>query len=172
MKPLASKAFAAALALSFAAASAFAAEPAEPSPELAKEITASLTKSGGAIFPIGKENLRNMKNFTGPSFVAPLGGDKEVGVANVTFGPGVINRWHVHPSSCQVLIAESGRGYVQIWGEEPVELTPGVTFTVPANTKHWHGAAPGTWFQHIAVMRPSKTEWLEPVDPAQYQKLH
>lgn len=162
----------AAFCLAFAAAQAFAAEPAEPSPQLLQEITASLQKTGGTVFPVGRANsAANAAHFTGKSFVAGLGGDANLRVANVTFEPGSINWWHVHPKSCQVLSAVSGRGYVQIWGEAPVELKPGVTFTVPANTKHWHGAAKDSWFQHAAAMTPSNTVWIEPVDQAEYAKL-
>jgi quercetin dioxygenase-like cupin family protein len=38
---------------------------------------------------------------------------------------------------------------------------------IPANVKHWHGAAKDSWFQHIAQEIPgenAKTEWCEPVD--------
>lgn len=40
--------------------------------------------------------------------------------------------------------------------------------------KHWHGAAADSWFQHIAqeiTGENTKTEWLEPVDDEQYNKL-
>ena len=38
--------------------------------------------------------------------------------------------------------------------------------------QHWHGAAPDSWFAHIAISVPgSKAEWLEPVDEAEYTKL-
>ena len=39
---------------------------------------------------------------------------------------------------------------------------------------HGHGATPGTSFQHIALMQQVKgitTEWLEPVDYSEFQKL-
>lgn len=51
------------------------------------------------------------------------------------------------------LVAESGRGYYQIWGEEPHEPLPGMTVTISGGVKHWHGAVPGMMFQHISVMK-------------------
>ena len=42
---------------------------------------------------------------------------------------------------------------------------------IPANVKHWHGAAPDCWFQHIALEVPgteTSNEWCEPVDAAAY----
>lgn len=54
------------------------------------------------------------------------------------------NNWHIHHHAVQVLTCVSGRGWYQEWGKEPVELTPGMVVTVPAGTKHWHGAAAPT----------------------------
>ncbi len=73
-----------------------------------------------------------------------------------------------------VLICVGGRGYYQAWGEAPVEMTPGTLINIPANVKHWHGAAPGSWFSHLAIEIPggeASTEWCEPVDGAQYGAL-
>ena len=52
-------------------------------------------------------------------------------------------------------------------------MTPGVTVNIPAGVKHWHSAAPDSWFQHIALEVPGtegRNEWLEPVDDAAYAK--
>lgn len=40
--------------------------------------------------------------------------------------------------------------------------------------KHWHGAAPDSWFSHLAVEVPGvegSNEWLEPVGDDVYGKL-
>ena len=40
--------------------------------------------------------------------------------------------------------------------------------------KHWHGAAPDSWFSHIAVEVPGEggsSEWHEPVSDEDYGKL-
>jgi quercetin dioxygenase-like cupin family protein len=51
-------------------------------------------------------------------------------------------------------------------------LNPGDVVNIPPEVKHWHGAAPDSWFAHIAISVPgSKAEWLEPVDEAEYTKL-
>ena len=73
-----------------------------------------------------------------------------------------------------ILVGESGRGYYQIWGEEPKEILPGTVVTIPEGTKHWHGAGPNNMMQHLSVMLTGEgvsTEWMEPVDPAEYAKL-
>ncbi|WP_303163861.1 cupin domain-containing protein [Mitsuokella multacida] len=135
------------------------------------EITQALMQEGGAVYPIGQPNTGYAKYFTGRSFLFPMQG-KGVNVANVTFEPGCINFWHKHHGSCQVLAGVSGKGYYQIWGEEPKELLPGESITIPENVKHWHGAQHTSWFQHLSIMKEgASTEWLEPVSEAEYAKL-
>ncbi len=165
--------FTAALLLGLTTALPFAAAAADaPSPERAAEITAALSQAGGAVFPLGADNAAYAQYFTGQSYLAPIGADKNVRAANVTFAPSCINHWHYHTGSCQILMGVSGRGYYQIWGEEPVEMKPGDSVTIPEGVKHWHGAAPDSWFQHIAVSAANMgTTWLEPVDEAVYKKL-
>ena len=125
--------------------------------------------------PVGKPNDAYAKFFTGRSFLHPLT-TSQVPAFGVTFEPGCRNNWHVHHAKTgggQVLICTAGRGFYQEWGKPAVEMTPGVTVNIPAGVKHWHGAAPDSWFQHIALEVPGtegRNEWLEPVDDAAYAK--
>ena len=157
----------AAMALSSSVASA-AAVPDEVA------IVQELKEIGGTVLPIGVPNDAYTKYFTGRSYLANLSTDKALPVYNVTFAHGAHTFWHIHHGTCQVLVAESGRGYYQVWGEKPIELLPGQTATIPAGVKHWHGAAPGMSFQHIALMEQKEsisTEWLEPVADEEYSSL-
>ena len=126
-------------------------------------------------FPIGEPNPYG-QFFVGQSYLAPLF-TEQVPVFNVTFEPGCRNNWHIHHASSgggQMLICVGGRGYYQEWGKEPVEMTPGTVVNIPEGVKHWHGAAPDSWFSHLAVEVPgenSRAEWLEPVSPEDYGKL-
>ncbi len=87
------------------------------------------------------------------------------------------NNWHVHKASQgggQVLLCCGGRGWYQERGQPTRELHPGDAVTIPANVKHWHGAARDSWFSHVAVEVPGENtanEWLEPVDQAEYDRL-
>ena len=138
------------------------------------EVHAKLAQVDGTIFPIGNPNVNYEKYFTGRTYLAPLTSGQSMGVANVTFIDGAHTFWHIHHGSCQILVTESGSGYVQIWGQEPVELMPGVVFTVPEGVKHWHGAAPGKMMQHLSIMQSSSevsTDWLEPVDAKFFESL-
>lgn len=58
--------------------------------------------------------------------------------------------------------------------KDAVEMKPGDCVNIPVGVKHWHGAAPDSWFSHLAVEVPGKdgtNEWLEPVTDGQYGTL-
>ncbi|WP_414648001.1 cupin domain-containing protein [Desulfitobacterium sp.] len=82
-------------------------------------------------------------------------------IGNVTFEPGCRNNWHVHAGG-QILLVTGGRGYYQEEENPAQELHPGDVVQIPADVKHWHGAAPDSWFVHLAVeVNPEKgpTKW-------------
>lgn len=123
----------------------------------------SVADTAGAHFPVGVPNEANRAYFTGESFVAKLT-DGSVPVYNVTFYNGAHTHWHIHHGTTQTLLAVSGVGYYQIWGQPAVQLRPGDSVTIPAEVKHWHGAAPGQTFQHISISEPKDgvtNEWLD-----------
>lgn len=101
----------------------------------------------------------------------------QVPVYNVTFEPACRNNWHIHHAKNgggQMLICVAGRGWYQEYGKEPREFHPGDVVNIPAEVKHWHGAAKDTWFQHLAVEVPGEetgTEWCEPVGNEEYNIL-
>ena len=128
------------------------------------------------IIPVGTPNNIAGEHFTGKSFLYPLS-TEQVGVYNVTFEPGSYNEWHIHHASRgggQILIVISGRGYYQEEGKTAQELTPGDVVNIPANVKHWHGAAKDSWLQHIAIEVPGEetsTTWLGFLPAEEYEKL-
>ena len=121
------------------------------------------------VWPKGIENPYG-KYFTGQSYLANMGA-----VMNVTFEPRCRNNWHVHHKQVQVLICVAGRGWYQEWGKPAVEMTPGAVIAIPAEAKHWHGAAKDSWFQHLTyhkdVQEGASNEWLEPVTDEWYDQL-
>lgn len=125
-------------------------------------------------YPIGAPNDGYAKYFIGNSYLAPMDAEKG-GPVNVTFEPACRNNWHIHHQCTQVLICVAGRGWYQEWGKEPVEMTPGTVIAIPAEAKHWHGAAKDSWFQHLTyttkIGKDASNEWLEPVNNEQYNKL-
>ncbi len=127
-------------------------------------------------FPIGGPNEGYAQYFSGKSYLVPLS-TQQVGIYNVTFEPGCRNHWHIHRASQgggQILICVAGRGWYQAWGEPPRLLVPGDVVNIPAGVKHWHGAAKDSWMSHLAIEVPGEnvqSQWLEPVEDAQYGAL-
>ena len=128
------------------------------------------------MFPIGEPNDAYAQYFVGQSYLAPLS-TTQVPISNVTFEPGCRNNWHIHHAKSgggQMLICVGGRGWYQEWGKDAVELTPGKVINIPANVKHWHGAAADSWMSHLAIEvsgEETSNEWLETVSDAEYGKL-
>ena len=126
-------------------------------------------------FPIGEENPYG-QFFVGQSYLAPVS-TEQVPVFNVTFEPGCRNNWHIHRATAgggQMLVCVGGRGWYQEWGRQAVEMTPGTVVNIPANVKHWHGAAADSWFSHLAIEvggENCSNEWLEPVSEDDYNRL-
>jgi len=126
-------------------------------------------------FGIGAPNDAYAQYFVGESFLKSVTEDgAPVPIHNVTFEPGCRNNWHIHKATSgggQILICTAGEGWYQEWGKEPVKLTEGTVIEIPANTKHWHGAAKDSWFSHLTfepVGEDKENVWLEPVESDLY----
>lgn len=129
-----------------------------------------------SVFPMGNKNDAYAQYFIGQSYLNMLSLE-QVAIGNVTFEPGCRNNWHIHQAKSgggQILLVTAGRGYYQEWGQPARELHPGDVVNIPAGVKHWHGAAPDSWFAHLAVEVPGEetsNQWLEPVNDEEYRKL-
>ena len=124
-------------------------------------------------YPLGNKISPN-PNFTGEVWLAPLSEHKELNVpmSNVTFEPGCRNSWHSHKGG-QLLIATAGIGYYQEKGRPARRLFPGDIVEIAPDVEHWHGAAPDSWFAHIAVTANPQSNaavWLDPVSDEQYRE--
>lgn len=123
-------------------------------------------------FPTGKSNVAYEQYFSGRSWLAPLTSMKElnVPVSNVTFEPGCRNNWHSHTGG-QLLICVGGEGYYQEKGKPARRLKAGDVVEIASDVVHWHGAAPDSWFSHLAVEcnpQTNKNTWLNPVTDEEY----
>ena len=87
------------------------------------------------------------------------------------------NNWHIHHAKKgggQILVCVAGRGFYQEEGKEAVEMNPGDCINIPAEVKHWHGAAPDEWFSHLAIEVSGvdcSNEWCEAVSEKEYGNL-
>lgn len=124
-------------------------------------------------FPVGDKLPETFsKYFVGQAYLARLtrNGALNCPISNVTFEPGCRNNWHSHTGG-QLLVAVGGRGYYQAEGEPARELLPGDVVEIAPDAVHWHGAAPDSWFSHLAIETNPQTNrntWLGPVDDAHY----
>lgn len=130
-----------------------------------EEITA-FARPAESLFPQGVKI--EGENFSGTAYLQRLMTDADnfdVMVSDVVFDPAARNSWHSHPGG-QILIATSGKGCYQEKGKPVRILNPGDVVAIPANTVHWHGAAPDSKFSHIAIntkVHLGATRWYEPV---------
>lgn len=140
---------------------------------------ASLSKQAyeqQAMFPVGEPNDAYAQYFTGQSYLAEISSEQVV-MHNVTFEPGCRNNWHIHHAATgggQQLICVGGRGWYQEEGKPARALAPGDVVNIPANVKHWHGAASDSWFSHLAIAvegTETSNEWLEPVTDEEYAAI-
>lgn len=128
------------------------------------------------IFPIGEPNTAYAKYFIGNSYLASVS-TEQVKFTNVTFEPRCRNNWHIHHATKgggQMLVGVAGRGWYQEEGKPAQAILPGTVIHIPANVKHWHGAAADSWFAHLAFElsgENTSNEWLEPVTDEYYDKL-
>lgn len=91
----------------------------------------------------------------------------------VVFDPKCINQWHMHEGG-QVLIATDGIGYHQIEGQPLQVMRPGDVAICPPGVRHWHGAAKGSRFAHLAARADPakpKVQWFDFLSKAEYDKL-
>lgn len=129
-----------------------------------------------SLFGLGQPNTAYAQYFIGNSYLNPLNAEG-VNVCNVTFEPRCRNNWHIHKATKgggQMLIGVAGHGWYQEEGKPAIEILPGTVIHIPANVKHWHGAAADSWFAHLAFEiagENASNEWLEPVTDEEYDKL-
>lgn len=123
-------------------------------------------------FPVGNENTAYAQYFSGKSWLAPLTHMSELNVpmSNVTFEPACRNNWHSHTGG-QILVAVGGVGYYQERGKKAIRMVPSDVIEIAPDVEHWHGAAPDSWFSHLAIACNPQTNvntWLEPVSDDKY----
>lgn len=118
-------------------------------------------------------NVAPAQNFTGAVKVemlySPLGTER-ASAGTVSFAPGARTAWHSHPLG-QTLVVTAGIGRLQRWGGPVEQIRVGDVVHIPANIKHWHGAAPDSAMTHIAITEAqngTSAEWMEQVSDAQY----
>lgn len=102
-------------------------------------------------------------NFVFPALMQPLLGRGEglpVRLYRVTFGERARTNWHKH-DDVQVLYGLSGVCVVVDREGNELRLHAGDVVVIDPDEEHWHGAAPGTVGEHLAINAGAETTWLE-----------
>ena len=91
----------------------------------------------------------------------------------VRFAPGARSHWHSHRLG-QVLHVLDGTALLGSRDGTVIEAQPGDTICTAPNEEHWHGAAPGRFMAHLALMEGDgsdepQTVWGEAVSDSDYQ---
>ena len=101
------------------------------------------------VFPIGAPNDAFAKYFVGQIYLAPLS-TAQVGIYNVTFEPGCRNNWHIHHAQKRRRADPRLRGRMRVTirngANRHRSCAPASVVNIPVGVKHWHGAAPDSWF--------------------------
>lgn len=125
------------------------------------------------VFPVGDKNTAYQQFFTGQSYLSMLSLHPTSPIGNVTFEPKARTHWHSHKGG-QILLITNGQGWYQEWQKEARPLKAGDVVEIPADVKHWHGAAKDSWFTHVSIevdRDKGASEWMEPVSDEDYNKL-
>ncbi len=124
---------------------------------------ADTTSNGGIVttkdsltFPLGSE-----VPFNGTGYLSPMIANEDVyhfpQTNNVTFAPGARSDWHTHGG--MVILVTGGVGYYQEEGKTAQIIRQGDVLEIAPGVKHWHGAAPDSWFSQM-VIYDSQDDWL------------
>lgn len=102
-------------------------------------------------------------NFVPPGTMQRMVGADDgqaVRLYRVSFDEGARTYWHRHDDA-QLLFGLSGRCVVVDREGEELALGPGDVVVIDAGEEHWHGAAPGSAGEHLAINLGGETTWLE-----------
>jgi quercetin dioxygenase-like cupin family protein len=103
------------------------------------------------------------RTFVPPALTQQLVGPDDalpVRLYRVTFRDGARTYWHSH-NDVQLLFGIGGSCLVVNREGEELLLEPGDVVRIDPGEEHWHGAAPGTEGEHLAINLGSETTWLE-----------
>jgi quercetin dioxygenase-like cupin family protein len=117
------------------------------------------------------------EQFTGDVWLDPLTAPRTAGqrmvVARVRFAPGARTAWHSHALG-QTLHVLQGVAWIGTRDGSTVEASAGQTVYCPPGEEHWHGAAPDSFMEHLAMLDSADdpattTTWLEHVTDEDYR---
>ncbi|UYM03952.1 cupin domain-containing protein [Solicola gregarius] len=92
------------------------------------------------------------ERFSGPVLARHLwpGDGSALNAYIVRFETGSRTAWHAHPGG-QLLVCTDGTGYVATRAGDLEMIRPGDAVWTEPGEEHWHGAAPHSPMEHLAV---------------------
>jgi quercetin dioxygenase-like cupin family protein len=104
------------------------------------------------------------EQFTGDVWLDPVAGPR---------APGARTAWHSHALG-QTLHVTQGVAWIGT-RDDKVEVTAGSTVYCAPGETHWHGAAPDSFMEHLAMLDTSDdptttTTWLAHVTDEEYRR--
>lgn len=105
----------------------------------------------GVTFPVGR--LLDSPSFIGRVYRTDMIANEDTfnfpETNCIVFEPGARSAWHTHGG--MIVMAAEGIGYYQEEGKKAQILRPGDVVEIPEGVRHWHGAAPNSWFSQIVI---------------------
>ena len=92
--------------------------------------------------------------FTGAVYIDPVAtpsGASRLSASSVHFTPGARTAWHTHPNGQTIYVTE-GVGLAQRRGGQIEVIRPGDRVFFEPGEDHWHGATPGRFMTHLAII--------------------
>jgi quercetin dioxygenase-like cupin family protein len=112
--------------------------------------------------------------FTGAVFIDAIAAPSEaspIQASSVHFTPGARTAWHTHPRGQTIFVTE-GAGVCQRRGGPVEVIRPGDRVFFEPGEEHWHGAAPGRFMSHLAIVEVdgegNAATWGEHVTDEEY----
>ncbi|MCD8104808.1 MAG: cupin domain-containing protein [Lachnospiraceae bacterium] len=126
-------------------------------------------------FPLGMEV--NSNSFTGTVYINSLITYDDVyhfpDTNHITFEPGARSNWHTHGG--MLILVTGGVGYYQEEGQPAQIIRKGDVIECAEGVRHWHGAAPDSWFSQIVIWDSDYIQTgeasEEPVTDEEYDNL-
>lgn len=133
--------------------------------------------SSDLAFPLGNE-IRS-DSFTGTVYLETMIENDDIyhfpQTNHITFEPGARSSWHNHGG--MIILVTGGVGYYQEEGEPAQIIRKGDVIECAPGVRHWHGAAPESWFSQIVIydsdymLQEGEEREEEPVTDEYYENL-
>ena len=126
-------------------------------------------------FPRGNQ-ISSSDAFTGTVYLARMIDNEEVyqfpQTNHISFEPGARSNWHSHGG--MVILVTGGVGYYQEEGQPAQIIRRGDVIECAPGVRHWHGAAPDSWFSQLVIYDSAYSganDDKEPVTDVYYAEL-